>query len=109
MATPLSATDSAWPRAAAQGSAYPAHGQHGVFIGGRKDAIAAIPLDALHELVSTVTPDLLALAEVLARYGTRSANHSIFPAASACPGREHDASSIRVAIPQACVPVVIGA
>jgi hypothetical protein len=33
MATPLSATDSAWTRAAAQGSAYPAHGQHGVFIG----------------------------------------------------------------------------
>jgi hypothetical protein len=109
MATPLSATDSAWTRAAAQGSACPARGQHGVFIGWRKDTIATIPLDTLHELASTVTPDLLALAEVLARYGTRSANHSIFPAASACPRREHDASSIRVAIPQACVPVVIGA
>ena len=40
MATPLSATDSAWTRAAAQGSAYPERGQHGVFIGWRKDSMA---------------------------------------------------------------------
>jgi 6-phosphofructokinase 1 len=42
-------------------------GQHGVFIGWRKGAIAEIPLDALHETASKVTPELLALADVLAR------------------------------------------
>jgi 6-phosphofructokinase 1 len=42
-------------------------GLHGVFIGWRKGAIAEIPLDALHETASKVTPDLLALADILAR------------------------------------------
>jgi 6-phosphofructokinase 1 len=42
-------------------------GLHGVFIGWRKGAIAEIPLDALHETSSKVTPDLLALADILAR------------------------------------------
>jgi 6-phosphofructokinase 1 len=42
-------------------------GRHGVFIGWRKGAISEIPLDALHESVPKVTPELLALADILAR------------------------------------------
>jgi 6-phosphofructokinase 1 len=44
-----------------------ARGQHGVFIGWRKGAIAEIPLDALHESAPKVTLGLLALADILAR------------------------------------------
>jgi 6-phosphofructokinase 1 len=42
-------------------------GRHGLFIGWRKGALAEIPLDALHDSVPKVTPDLLALADILAR------------------------------------------
>jgi hypothetical protein len=101
--------DSAWTRAAAQGSAYSARSQRGVFIGWRKDAITDIPWHAIHRPRSKFTPDLLALAEVVAHFGTRSAHQSIFPSACRRRGREHGASSIRATIPQACVSVVISA
>jgi len=42
-------------------------GQHGVFIGWSTSAIAEIPLGALNESAPKVTPDLLALGDILAR------------------------------------------
>jgi 6-phosphofructokinase 1 len=44
-----------------------ARGQHGIFIGWRQGAIAEIPLDALRVVAPKVTPELLALADILAR------------------------------------------
>jgi 6-phosphofructokinase 1 len=44
-----------------------ARGEHGCFIGWRKNAIAEIPLHTVHEPAPKVTPDLLALADILAR------------------------------------------
>ncbi|HEX3270998.1 MAG TPA: ATP-dependent 6-phosphofructokinase [Ktedonobacterales bacterium] len=44
-----------------------ARGQHGIFIGWRKGAIAELSLGTLNETATKVTPDLLTLADVLAR------------------------------------------
>jgi 6-phosphofructokinase 1 len=44
-----------------------ARGQHGIFIGWRKGAIAELSLGAVNETATKVTPGLLTLADVLAR------------------------------------------
>jgi 6-phosphofructokinase 1 len=44
-----------------------ARGQRGVFIGWRAGAIAEIPLNTVHDTAHKVTPNLLGLADILAR------------------------------------------
>jgi hypothetical protein len=44
-----------------------ARGQHGIFVGWRNGAVAELSLAAVNETATKVTPDLLTLADVLAR------------------------------------------